>query len=58
MSVKGVARGVALAAGAVVAGRYRRDLRHARARLARRERTSTDTPFGPLEQVTVPRSRR
>ena len=29
--------------------RYRRDLLRARARLARLERRSTDTPFGPLE---------
>jgi hypothetical protein len=49
MKAKRTAGGIALAAGAVVAGRCRRDLRRARARLARLERTSTETPFGPLE---------
>jgi pimeloyl-ACP methyl ester carboxylesterase len=41
--------GVALTAAAVVSGRYLRDLHRARARLARLERRSTATPFGPLE---------
>jgi pimeloyl-ACP methyl ester carboxylesterase len=39
---------VAVAGGSVVL-RYRRDLLRSRARLARLERRSTDTPFGPLE---------
>jgi pimeloyl-ACP methyl ester carboxylesterase len=41
--------GRALAGAAVVAARYWRDLRRARARLARLELRSTNTPFGPLE---------
>ena len=41
--------GVLLAVAAVVAGRYLRNLRRARARLAWLERRSTGTPFGPLE---------
>jgi pimeloyl-ACP methyl ester carboxylesterase len=49
MKAKRTAGGVALAAAAIVATRYRRDLRRARARLARFELRSTNTPFGPLE---------
>jgi pimeloyl-ACP methyl ester carboxylesterase len=41
--------GFLLAAAAVVAGRYLRDLRRARARLSCLERRSMDTPFGQLE---------
>jgi pimeloyl-ACP methyl ester carboxylesterase len=43
----GVALVVAGSGGLML--RYRRDLLRARARLARLERRSTDTPFGPLE---------
>ena len=49
MDARRMTRGVALAAGAVAAGRYLCDLRRARARLTRLERRSTKTPFGPLE---------
>jgi hypothetical protein len=49
MKAKRTAIGVALAAAAVVGGRYGRDLRRARVRLARLARRSTNTPFGPLE---------
>lgn len=49
MKTKRIAPAVALAAAGMVAGRYRRDLGRARARLARLARWSIETPFGPLE---------
>jgi pimeloyl-ACP methyl ester carboxylesterase len=49
MNARRRAGGVAVAAATVVAGRYLRDLRDARARLARLEHGWTETPFGPLE---------
>jgi pimeloyl-ACP methyl ester carboxylesterase len=49
MTARHATSGVALTAAAVVAGRYLRDLHRARARLARLERRSTTTPFGPLD---------
>jgi pimeloyl-ACP methyl ester carboxylesterase len=49
MTAGNATSGVALTAAAVVSGRYLRDLHRARARLARLERRSTATPFGPLE---------
>jgi pimeloyl-ACP methyl ester carboxylesterase len=49
MDARRATRGLALAAAAVAAGRYLRDLRRAQARLVRVERRSTNTPFGPLE---------
>ena len=48
MKTKRTSAGLALAAGAVIAGRYLRDPR-ARGRLARLERRSMNTPFGRLE---------
>jgi len=49
MKARRTSGAVALAATAVVARRYRRDLHRARTRLARLELRSTNTPFGPLE---------
>jgi pimeloyl-ACP methyl ester carboxylesterase len=49
MTARHATSGVALTAVAVVAGRYLRDLHHARARVARLARRSTATPFGPIE---------
>ena len=48
MTARQATSGVALTAAAVVTGRYLSDLHRARARLARLERRSTTTPFGPL----------
>jgi pimeloyl-ACP methyl ester carboxylesterase len=48
MKAKHAASGVGVAAAAVVASRYLRDLRRARARLAGLERRSTATPFGTI----------
>jgi hypothetical protein len=49
MKAKRTAGAVALPAAVVVAGQHGRDLRRARARLARLERPTINTPFGPLE---------
>jgi pimeloyl-ACP methyl ester carboxylesterase len=49
MTARHAANGLALTAAAVAAARYLGDLHRARARLARLERRSTTTPFGPLD---------